>query len=103
MGGINIECFYLTASVERPNPEFIPVELVGPEPEAGALLESRPAYWGGLGGFKETEVYDFGKLKPGRTWSVVRPSSRPMTPTYVIEPDWKFTLDQYFNGVLTKI
>jgi len=98
-GGINVECFYLTASVEQRREEMRPEALAGPEPSEGARREPRRAYWAKLGKCRETPVFAFECLEPGNT--IVGPTliDAPDT-TYVIEPDWRFTLDPYRNGIL---
>jgi N-methylhydantoinase A/acetophenone carboxylase len=101
-GGINVECFYLTASVSRPPLEMEPAELEGSEPPEGALREPREAYWSSLGGFKETAVFGFEALRPGNTF--VGPALiEAEDTTFVVAPEWRFTLDAYHNGVLEKL
>ena len=102
MGGINVECFYLTAFVETPFPEIRPFELKGAEPLPGALKEPRRAFWAALGGFKETDVFAYEALEPGN--QIAGPALiEARDTTFVIEPGWKFTLDLYFNGALERI
>lgn len=102
MGGINVECFFLTAFVDRPQEAPPATELGDAAPSAEALRETRPAYWQSEGGFVDTPVYAFEKLVPGNV--VAGPALIEATETtYVIEPGWRFTLDAYFNGVLEKI
>jgi len=98
-GGINVECFYLTASVERSQEEMRPEKVAGPEPPEGACREPRRAYWGKLGAFIETPVFAFDGLEPGNT--IMGPALiEAADTTCVIEPDWRFTLDPYRNGIL---
>jgi N-methylhydantoinase A/acetophenone carboxylase len=102
MGGINVECFYLTAFVETPLPEIKPFELKGTEPLPKALKEPRRAFWAALGGFKETAVFAYEALAPGN--KIAGPALiEARDTTFVIEPGWKFTLDLYFNGALERI
>ena len=102
VGGINVECFYITAFVERPMREMKPAELKGAEPPDSARLEARQAYWAALGGFKETPVFAFEGLEPGNR--ILGPALiEARDTTFVIEPEWKFTLDPYHNGVLERI
>ncbi|KMY68039.1 hypothetical protein AAU61_09495 [Desulfocarbo indianensis] len=98
-GGINVECFYLTATVDQAPAVWTPADLAGPEPPAEAALKPRKAYWRALGGFKETPVHDFHKLLPGNV--ILGPALVDARhTTFVIEPFWRFTLDRFFNGVL---
>ena len=102
MGGINVECFYLTAFVETPLPEIKPFELKGTEPLPQALKEPRRAFWDAWGGFKETAVFAYEALEPGN--QIAGPALiEARDTTFVIEPGWKFTLDLYFNGALERI
>ncbi len=101
MGGINIECFYLTASVETLES---PVEIAaweGENPPGNARLPSRKAIWRGTEGLVDTPVFSFPRLKPGNR--IVGPAliEAPDT-TCVVDPGWKFTLDTYRNGILEK-
>jgi N-methylhydantoinase A/acetophenone carboxylase len=98
-GGINVECFYLTATVEEAPAAWNPAELDGPEPPRQAELMPRRAYWRALGGFYETPVYDFHQLKPGNLIAGPALVDARHT-TFVIEPSWSFALDQFFNVVL---
>lgn len=98
-GGINVECFYLTATVAQAPPVWNPAALAGPEPPAQAALPPRRAYWRALGGFSDTAVYDFDRLLPGNV--ILGPALVDARhTTFVIEPSWRFSLDQFFNGVL---
>ncbi len=101
-GGINVECFYLTATVEQAPPSWNPAELAGPAPPAEAAREPRRAYWRSQGGFSQTAVYDFHHLLPGNQISGPALVDARHT-TFVIEPSWRFTLDQFFNGVLEPV
>ncbi len=101
MGGINLECFHLTAMVTLPAIELRAFEENGEEPVPEAQLPSREAYWAALGGFKETRVFDFDKLQVGNVLNgpvLVEASDT----TYVIEPEWRFTLDRFRNAILER-
>ena len=99
MGGINVECFYLTASVEAKPSSIDRAELEGPEPPGKARLPARRAYWSSTGDFVETPVYSFSELRPGN--GIVGPAL--IEATDVIEPGWKFTLDTLHNGILERM
>ncbi|UCF57722.1 MAG: hydantoinase/oxoprolinase family protein [Deltaproteobacteria bacterium] len=101
-GGINVECFYLTAFVETPRMEMEPAEIGGAEPPKEASLAPRKAYWISLGGFQDTSVFSFEALQPGNT--IAGPAIiEARDTTFVIEPEWRFTMDAYQNGVLERI
>ncbi len=102
VGGVNIECFYLTASVESSRLELKPQELGATNPPKTSLREPRQAYWTSLGVFLETPVYAFDGLNPGN--QVPGPALiEAVDTTYVIDPGWRFTLDQYGNSILERI
>ena len=98
-GGINIENFSLTAAV-RPD-ERLPVALAlsGVEPESDALTGERPVYWDPEQGFVDTPVYDYARLLPGN--QIAGPAIiESVETTYVVAPDWLFTLDGFGNGIM---
>lgn len=102
VGGINVECFYLTAIVETGHPEMKPTKLGNAGPSKAAVREPREAYWGALGGFKETPVFAFEAMAPGNL--VNGPALiEALDTTYVVEPGWRFSLDRYHNGVLERL
>jgi len=102
MGGVNVECFYLTAFVESPHVEMKQAEIGSAEPAKSTQRESRQAYWSSLGGFKDTPVFAFETLEPGNI--ITGPALiEARDTTFVIEPGWRFTLDLYHNGVLKQI
>ena len=98
-GGINVECFYLTAFVERPYLEMKPAEGRNTRPPEAAEQVLRKAYWSSLGGFRETPVFVYEALEPGNTISGPALIEARDT-TYIIEPEWRFILDAYHNGIL---
>lgn len=102
MGGINVECFYLTASVENPDPVIAEVERKGPEPPGSARLPPRQATWIGRGQSVDTPVFALQEMEPGNV--VLGPAliEAPDT-TFVVEPGWRFTLDRFRNGILERI
>lgn len=100
-GGINIECFYLTAYVEMPPAPNQPEPLGGHEPPEAARRGSRPAHFAQAGGFVDTPIYAFEELKPGnRLAGPVLVEARETT--HVVEPGWSFALDGRRNGLLAR-
>jgi N-methylhydantoinase A/acetophenone carboxylase len=98
-GGINIETFYLTATVSSKAYRGHVEELRGSQPDTAALVMHRPVYWNQENGFVDTPVYDFLLLHPGnRIPGPAIIESRETT--CVIEPDWTYKMDSYRNGVL---
>jgi N-methylhydantoinase A/acetophenone carboxylase len=102
MGGINVECFYLSASVEAQESPVEEAEKTGPQPPEAARLPSRKATWSAKEGAVDTPVFSFPALEPGNVINGPALIEAPDT-TYVIEPEWRFTLDGYRNGLLERI
>ncbi|MEW6261663.1 MAG: hydantoinase/oxoprolinase family protein [Thermodesulfobacteriota bacterium] len=100
-GGINIECFYLTAGVPRPGPVWPRAEVKGTRPPASAGREPRRAWWENPAGFVRTLVFDFDGLEPGNVIDGPALIDARHT-TYVIAPGWRFTLDPYRSGLLER-
>lgn len=100
-GGINVESFFLTASVAQ-DPFALPAEtLAAAEPDAGAKTETRPVYWDPADGFVDTPIYDARRLKPGNRLAGPAVIESPDT-TYVVAPGWTFHIDAWRNGVLER-
>lgn len=101
-GGINVECFYLTASVQRPPLTMKAARKKKGAPPADARCGSRRAFWIPLNDFTETPVFELLKLAPGNIIDGPALVEADDT-TYVIEPGWRLTFDAYRNGVLERI
>lgn len=100
-GGINVECFYLTASVDEPPPALRSAGQGSAEPAAEALAGHRPACFEVAKGLQDVAVYDWTKLVPGNCIAGPALIEAPDT-TYVIEPGWTYRMDALRNGVLTR-
>ncbi|MBI2962789.1 MAG: hydantoinase/oxoprolinase family protein [Deltaproteobacteria bacterium] len=100
-GGVNIECFSLTASVPRDVHLPPPQPLGDAEPRADARRGARPAYWSPAEGMRDTPVYDLAALLPGNRIAGPALIEGAQT-TYVIEPGWRYEMDGFRNGVLTR-
>lgn len=98
-GGINIETFYLSASVAVAPYKLNAADLGGPQPPADALAAMRPVYWSPDAGFTDTPVYVLARLSPGNLIRGPAIIEAPET-TCVIEPNWSYAMDAYRNGVL---
>ncbi len=98
-GGINVETFYLTASIIKPALTLQAVESDGPSPDTAALLCQRPVYWDPQQGFTDTPVYDYALLRPGN--QIQGPAVvEAVHTTYVVAPEWRFTLDNWGNAII---
>ena len=102
MGGINLECFHLTAYVERPDAPLPEQDVQGEEPAKEALLEPREAYWEERGGMTETPVFSMERLVAGNRIEGPALVEAEDT-TYVVEPGWRFTLDRFRNVMLERV
>jgi N-methylhydantoinase A len=100
-GGINVECFFLTAFVDTSAYQAVSTETGHQTPDTSAALSPRDAYWSKLGGFAPTRVFDFDALFPGNV--IEGPALiEARDTTYVLEPEWRFTMDGYRNGILER-
>ena len=101
-GGINIECFYLTAYVNTPELEITPTTLKNAEPPENARGESRMVFWITRHGLHTTPVFTLNALEPGNT--IIGPAIiEAEDTTYVIEPEWRFVMDAYRNAILEQL
>jgi N-methylhydantoinase A len=99
MGGINLECFHLTAFVEKPSLPMPEYDMTDPEPSQASRMAPREAFWANEDGMIETPVFEFKELGTGN--QIEGPALvEAEDNTYVIEPGWRFTLDKYRNAVL---
>jgi N-methylhydantoinase A/acetophenone carboxylase len=101
-GGVNVECFYLKAFVSIPHYEFKPLQLKDKKPPEEARKGVRRVFWLENGGFTPTPVFSFEKINPGN--EILGPAVvEADDTTCVIHPTWRYTLDQYRNGILEKM
>ncbi|MCX7170021.1 MAG: hydantoinase/oxoprolinase family protein, partial [Proteobacteria bacterium] len=101
VGGINVEGFYLAASVHAPRKEFKPAALSDASPSKAAHRGQRPACFNPAEGLVDTPVYDWLELMPGNSLAGPVLIEAPDT-TYVIEPGWHYRMDAYRNGILNR-
>ncbi|HEY0836206.1 MAG TPA: hydantoinase/oxoprolinase family protein [Azospirillum sp.] len=100
-GGINVECFYLTASVMSDEAPLSPATMDGAEPPAAARLGSRPACFDPAAGYRDTPVFGWTALRPGNAIAGPALIEAPDT-TYVVEPGWTYRMDALRNGILER-
>lgn len=100
VGGINVECFYLTASVSQPRAPFHH-QAAGSDDPSAARGGSRPACFDPTAGLVNTPVFGWTKLVPGNRIAGPALIEAPET-TYVIEPGWTYRMDGWRNGVLER-
>jgi N-methylhydantoinase A len=99
--GINVESFYLFATVPLSKPELPSYPLEGESPDLAAKGK-RPVYWKQLNDFQETDIYDAELLRPG---NVVRGPAviEARDTTVVVPPEWKYSVDQYLSGIIESL
>jgi len=99
--GINVESFYLFATVPLAKPQLPSYPLEGESPER-ASRGKRPVYWKQVGEFQETAIYDAELLRPG---NVVRGPAviEARDTTVVVPPEWKYSVDQYLSGIIDRL
>jgi N-methylhydantoinase A/oxoprolinase/acetone carboxylase beta subunit len=96
--GINIENFYLFATVPLHKPKLPSFRLEGESPQK-ALKGKRPVYWKQYNDFKETNIYDADLLRPGN----IVPGSAVIEArdtTIVLPPAMKYSIDHYLSGII---
>lgn len=100
-GGINAECFYLTAAVEGEAPALKGSDTEEAIRPAAKAPVTRPACFDPARGLEDTPVYQWSTLQPGETIAGPALIEAPDT-TYVIEPGWSYRMDRLRNGVLER-
>jgi N-methylhydantoinase A/acetophenone carboxylase len=97
--GVSVENFCLRALVTRPKPQMPKYEYKG-EKSDKALKGSRKVFWDS--GFEETPVYNHELLAYG---NIVKGPAiiESFDTTYVIPKRMKFTVDQFYNGIIEKL
>jgi len=99
--GINVENFYLFASVPLSKPQLPTYPDEGESPDS-ALKGTRPVYWKQNGDFIETSIYDADLLRPGNV--VVGPAViEARDTTIVLPPDTKYSVDKYLSGIIENV
>ena len=100
-GGVEILDFCLWATVPTEAPEPRRYRFQGTDPDH-ARKGSRKAYWLEYREFRETPVYDRERLRCGNV--INGPALiESVDTTYVINPGWRFTVDEYLNGIIERV
>lgn len=99
--GINVESFYLFATVPLAKPELPSYPLEGESPEPAAKGR-RPVFWKQFNDFRETDIYDAELLRPG---NLVRGPAviEARDTTVIVPPEWKYSVDQYLSGIIESL
>jgi N-methylhydantoinase A/oxoprolinase/acetone carboxylase beta subunit len=96
--GINIENFYLFATVPLHKPKLPAFPLENESPR-NALKDKRPVYWKQYNDFKETSIYDADLLRPGNI--IPGPAViEARDTTVVLPPGMKYSIDRYLSGII---
>jgi N-methylhydantoinase A/acetophenone carboxylase len=99
-GGVYVESFVVNASIQTEKPEIPKYELAGADP-SDAKVKARACYWGN-GGFEETPVYDYEKLKAGN--KILGPAILETEyTTVVIPPGYECSLDEHLFGRIQRV
>jgi N-methylhydantoinase A/oxoprolinase/acetone carboxylase beta subunit len=99
--GINIENFYLFATVPLHKPSLPTFPLEGESPQQ-ALKGKRPVYWKQYNDFKETEIYDADQLRAGNI--ILGPAViEARDTTIVLPPGMKYSIDRYLSGIIENL
>ncbi len=101
-GGINVETFFLTASIIKPALALQTTEPAGAQPDSAALRCHRPVYWDPQQGFVDTPIYEFSLLRSGNQIHGPAIVEAAQT-TYVIAPGWKFTADKWRSAMIESL
>ena len=100
-GGVYVENFVVTASVPTEKPEIATFPSNGAGPES-ALKGSRKCYWGEVGGFEETSVYDYMGLAPGHVVAGPAILETEYT-TVVVPPAFQCSIDEHMFGHIVRV
>lgn len=100
-GGVYVENFVVTASVPTEKPEIATFPSNGAGPEK-ALKGSRKCYWGEVGGFEETDVYDYMGLAPGHVIAGPAILETEYT-TVVVPPAFNCSIDEHMFGHIVRV
>ena len=101
IGGINVECFHLTASVTNDRSELSGEPPGESEPDPSARLGERPAWLDASRGLVDTPVYRWEALAPGNR--IAGPAIiEAAETTYVVEHGWTYAMDPFRSGILKR-
>jgi len=100
-GGVNVECFYLTATVPTCRQSAPPGQQASARPAKAAWRGRRSACFDPGAGMVEVPVFDWTALNPGNRIRGPAIIEAPDT-TYVIEPSWLYRMDGRRNGLLER-
>ena len=99
--GINIENFYLFATVPLPKPELPSFPLNG-ENAPQAIKGKRPVFWKQLNDFTDTDIFDAELLRAGNM--IEGPAViEARDTTIVLPPEMKYSVDRYLSGIIESI
>ena len=99
--GINIENFYLFATVPLHKPKLPTFPLTGESPK-GASKGKRSVYWKQFNDFKETNIFDADLLRPGNM--ITGPAViEAKDTTVVLPPGMKYRVDRYLSGIIESL
>ena len=102
-GGINIESFCLTATVKAAPAMMQRLQSAAAVAQSGGESPgSRPVYYGPGIGYRDTVIWAWEDLRPGRLIDGPAIIESPNT-TYFVEPGWRWNTDDHGTGILERI
>ncbi|MFH1646439.1 MAG: hydantoinase/oxoprolinase family protein [Chloroflexota bacterium] len=99
-GGVEVETYRLFVYLKLPHFELTRTQAVGTKSAKDALKGQREAYWEKLGGYKNTNIYQWDLLKGGNLIEGPAIIESENT-TVVIEPEWTFSMAPELYGIIS--
>jgi N-methylhydantoinase A/acetophenone carboxylase len=99
-GGVEVETYRLFVHLPLPHFMLTQREVIGEKVPRAALKGQRDAYWEKLGGYKNTNIYQWDLLHAGNVLEGPAVIESENT-TVVIEPGWTFTMAPELYGMIT--
>jgi len=99
-GGVEVETYRLFVYLKLPHFMLTQHEAIGEKSPEAALKGQRDAYWEKLGGFHNTNIYQWDLLRAGNEIEGPAVIESDNT-TVVIEPDWTFVMAPELYGMIT--
>ncbi|OPY56622.1 MAG: Acetophenone carboxylase gamma subunit [Pelotomaculum sp. PtaU1.Bin035] len=96
--GVESLSYVVRPSIDSVKP-MMPKHALGAKSSKGAIKGTRQVYFKEYGEFKETTIYDYGKLSAGNVVEGAGIIETPTT-TMVVLPDQVATVDEYLNVVI---